>query len=73
MKRQQEEKALAQEELDRTLAESGNISKETEDYIRRRANIELMKKGVVPLTPVEDLSEAEQAEIDAALSAEILE
>ncbi len=73
VKRQQEEKALAQEELDRTLAESGNISKETEDYIRRRANIELMKKGVVPLTPVEDLTEAEQAEIDAALSAEILE
>ena len=73
VKRQQEEKALAQEELDRTLAESGNISKETEDYIRRRTNIELMKKGVVPLTPVEDLTEAEQAEIDAALSAEILE
>lgn len=73
VKRQQEEKALAQEALDRTLAESGNISKETEDYIRRRTNIELMKKGVVPLTPVEDLTEAEQAEIDAALSAEILE
>jgi hypothetical protein len=32
-----------------------------------------MKKGVVPLTPIEDLTEAEQAEIDAALSAEILE
>ena len=73
VKRQQEEKALAQEALDRNLAESGNISKETEDYIRRRANIELMKKGVVPLTPVEDLTEAEQAEIDAAHSAEILE
>jgi hypothetical protein len=73
VKRQQEEKAKAQEELNRQLAESGNISKETEDYIRRRTNIELMKKGVVPLTPVDDLTEDEQAEIDAALDAELLE
>lgn len=70
VKRQQEEKALAQENLDRQLAESGEISEETEAYIRRRTNIELMKKGVVPLTPVDDLSESEQAEINAALEAE---
>jgi hypothetical protein len=55
VKRQQEEKARAQKELDEQLA-SGTLSKETEDYLRRRTNIELMKKGVVPLTPVEDLT-----------------
>ena len=66
VKRQQDEKARAQQELDEQLA-SGNLSKETEEYLRRRTNIELMKKGVVPLTPVDDLTEEEQAEIDAAL------
>ena len=66
VKRQQDEKARAQQELDEQLA-SGNLSKETEAYLRRRTNIELMKKGVVPLTPVDDLTEEEQAEIDAAL------
>ena len=70
VKRQQEEKARAQKELDEQLA-SGTLSKETEDYLRRRTNIELMKKGVVPLTPVEDLTEEEQAEIDAALLEEL--
>lgn len=70
VKRQQEEKARAQKELDEQLA-SGSLSKETEDYLRRRTNIELMKKGVVPLTPVEDLTEEEQAEIDAALLEEL--
>ena len=66
VKRQQDEKARAQQELDEQLA-SGNLSQETEAYLRRRTNIELMKKGVVPLTPVDDLTEEEQAEIDAAL------
>ncbi|MBQ9694618.1 MAG: hypothetical protein IJV69_07670 [Kiritimatiellae bacterium] len=66
VKRQQEEKAKAQKELDEQLA-SGTLSEEAEAYIRRRTNIELMKKGVVPLTPVDDLTEEEQAEIDAAL------
>ena len=67
VKRQQEEKALAQQELDRQLAEAGQISPETEAYIRRRTNIELMKKGVVPLTPVDDLTDDEQTEINTAL------
>jgi hypothetical protein len=67
VKRQQEEKARAQQALDEQLA-SGTLSKEAEAYIRRRTNIELMKKGVVPLTPVDDLTEEEQAEIDTALA-----
>lgn len=73
VQRQQEEKARAKEELEQTLSASGTISKETEDYIRRRTNIELMKKGVVPLTPVENLTDDEQAEINAALEAEFAE
>jgi hypothetical protein len=32
-----------------------------------------MKKGVVPLTPVENLTDDEQAEINAALEAEFAE
>lgn len=72
VKRQQKEKALAQEALQQQLAE-GNLSEETKDYLRRRTNIELMKKGVVPLTPVEDLTEEEQQEIDTALEAEFAE
>ncbi len=68
VERQQEEKRAAQAALDETL-NAGNYSEEDEAFLRRRANIELMKKGVVPLTPVRDLTESEQAEIDAALNA----
>lgn len=68
VKRQQEEKQAAKEALDETLAE-GNYSEAEVETLQRRANIELMKKGVVPLTPVTDLTEAEQAEIQAALEA----
>lgn len=63
--RQQEEKRAAQESLKAELS-AGGLSKEDETYIRRRTNIELMKKGVVPLSPVNDLTPAEQAEIEAA-------
>ena len=69
VKRQQEEKARVQQELDAQLANK-TLSDEDKDYLRRRANIELMKKGVVPLTPVDDLTEEEQAEIDTALAEE---
>lgn len=72
VERQKEEKALAQEALDQQLADT-SLSEETKEYLRRRANIELMKKGVVPLTPVDDLTEDEQDEIDAALEAEFAE
>ncbi len=68
VRRQQEEKRAAKEALDAELA-AGSLSKADEEYIRRRTNIELMKKGVVPLTPVNDLSDEEQAEINAALDA----
>lgn len=68
VRRQQEEKRAAQESLNAELA-AGGLSKEDEAHIRRRTNIELMKKGVVPLSPVNDLSPAERAEIDAALGA----
>lgn len=68
VKRQQEEKALAQEALTQQLSE-GNLSEETKTYLSRRANIELMKKGVVPLTPVDDLTQEEEAEINSALEA----
>ncbi len=67
--RQREEKKAAQEELEEQLA-AGGLSQDDEAYIRRRTNIELMKKGVVPLTPVEDITPEEQAEIDAALNAQ---
>ncbi len=68
VERQQAEKKQAQEALDAELA-AGGLAPEDEDYIRRRTNIELMKKGVVPLSPVNDLTDDEIAEIDAALSA----
>ncbi len=68
VERQQEEKRLAQETLDAQLAE-GHFSQEDETYIRRRTNIELIKKGVVPLSPVEDITEEEEKEINAALDA----
>ena len=66
VERQQAEKQAAQAALDQELA-AGGLSESAADYLRRRTNIELMKKGVVPLTPVNDLSDAERAEIDAAL------
>ena len=66
VQRQQAEKKAAQAALDQELA-VGGLSEADADYLRRRTNIELMKKGVVPLTPVNDLSDAERAEIDAAL------
>ncbi len=68
VERQQSEKRAAQKALDETLA-SGSYTADDEAYLRRRTNIELMKKGVVPLQPVRDLSDEEQAEIDAALNA----
>lgn len=68
VRRQQEEKRAAQESLNAELS-AGGLSAEDEAYIRRRTNIELMKKGVVPLSPMNDLSPAERAEIDAALNA----
>lgn len=66
VKRQQAEKKAAREALEAEIA-TGTLSEDAEATLRRRTNIELMKKGVVPLTPVDDLTEAEQAEIDAAL------
>ena len=66
VKRQQEEKKKAQQALDEMLS-SGQYSEADADYLRRRTNIDLMKKGVVPLSPVQDISKEEQAEIDAAL------
>ncbi len=68
VRRQQEEKRAAEATLKAELSADG-LSKDDEAYIRRRTNIELMKKGVVPLSPVNDLSPAEQAEIDAARDA----
>ncbi len=68
VERQKEEKRAAQAALDEALA-SGNYTEEDEAFLRRRANIELMKRGVVPLTPVNDLSDSEQSEINAALEA----
>jgi hypothetical protein len=68
VERQQEEKKRAQEALDEALA-SGTYSEEEAQALRRETNIELMKRGVVPLSPVEDLSEEEQEEINAALDA----
>ncbi len=65
VQRQQEEKRAAEAALKEELA-SGSLSEADEAYIRRRTNIELMKKGVVPLSPVNDLSPEEQAEIEAA-------
>ncbi len=68
VERQQSEKRAAQLAIDEALA-SGQYTEEDAIFLRRRTNIELMKKGVVPLEPVSDLTEAEQAEIDAALNA----
>lgn len=66
VERQQSEKKRAQEDLDAAIA-SGRHSEEDIAELRRQLNIDLMKRGVVPLNPVNDLSEEEQAEIDAAL------
>lgn len=68
VKRQQKEKDIAQKALDQKLAE-GNLTDEQKDYLTRRTNIELMKKGIVPLTPVESITPEEQKEIDTALEA----
>ncbi|MEG1932959.1 MAG: hypothetical protein RR133_00035 [Kiritimatiellia bacterium] len=68
VERQQSEKKQAQEALQAKL-EQNEVSADDEAYIRRRTNIELIKKGVVPLSPVNDLSEAEQSEINAAINA----
>ena len=68
VQRQQAEKQAAQNALDQELA-AGGLSESDAAYLRRRTNIELMKKGVVPLTPVNDLSDSERAEIEAALNA----
>ena len=70
VERQKAEKQAAQAALDQELA-TGGLSDSDAEYLRRRTNIELMKKGVVPLSPVTDLTDAERAEIDAALSAPI--
>lgn len=66
VERQQAEKKAAREALEAEIA-TGTLSADAEAALRRQTNIELMKKGVVPLSPVDDLTEAEQAEIDAAL------
>lgn len=69
VERQQAEKRQAQEALEAELADRG-LAPDDEAYIRRRTNIELMKKGVVPLSPVNDLTDEEIAEINGALEAE---
>ena len=66
VKRQKEEQAAAREALNATLA-SGVYSEAETAHLRRQANINLMKKGVVPLEPVNDLSAEEEAEIAAAV------
>lgn len=68
VQRQQIEKQAAQTALDQELA-AGGLSEADAEALRRRTNIELMKKGVVPLTPVDNLTDSERAEIDAALNA----
>lgn len=68
VERQQSEKKRAQEDLDAAIA-SGRHTEEEIEVIRRELNIDLLKRGVVPLNPVDDLSDLEQAEIDAALDA----
>lgn len=68
VERQQAEKKRAQEDLD-ALISSGRHTEEEIAEIRREINIDLLKRGVVPLNPVDDLSDLEQAEIDAALDA----
>ena len=70
VERQKAEKQAAQAALDQELA-TGGLSDDDAAYLRRRTNIELMKKGVVPLNPVDDLTDAERAEIDAALAAPV--
>ena len=70
VERQKAEKQAAQAALDQELA-TGGLSDDDAAYLRRRTNIELMKKGVVPLNPVDDLTDAERAEIEAALAAPV--
>jgi len=66
VRRQQVEQEAAEAALEEALATPG-LSKDAQAALRRQANIDLMKKGVEPLSPVRDLSPEEQAEIDAAL------
>ena len=68
VQRQKREQAAAREAIETALG-AGNLSEEEAAAVKRQANLELMKKGVVPLEPVEHITAAEQAEIDAALEA----
>lgn len=68
VERQQTEKKAAQKAIDEALAAAPHTPEE-EAALRRKTNIDLLKKGVVPLTPVDDLTPEEQAEVDAALEA----
>lgn len=68
VQRQKREQAAAREAIEATLS-TGQLSESEAAAVKRQANLELMKKGVVPLEPVENITAAEQAEIDAALEA----
>lgn len=68
VQRQKREQAAAREAIEATLS-TGQFSEADAAVIKRQANLELMKKGVVPLEPVDNITAAEQAEIDAALEA----
>lgn len=63
VKRQQEEQAVAQQVLEEEEAQAA--TDEDAEYLRRRTNIELIKKGVVPLDPVE-LTHEEEKELSEA-------
>lgn len=68
VQRQKREQAAAREAIEATLGKGWHSERE-QAAVKRQANLELMKKGVVPLEPVENITAAEQAEIDAALEA----
>ncbi len=68
VKRQRAEQQAAKAALEEQLA-AGALSAEAQAQLRRQANIDLMKKGVEPLSPINDLTHEEQAAIDAALNA----
>lgn len=61
VERQKEEQEAARQTLQEQIIED----EESAEYIRRRTNIELIKKGVVPLNPVTLTTEEEQELIDA--------
>ncbi len=62
--RQQAEKAQAKQDIEDALANQ-SLSEADRDYIKRRTNIELIKKGVVPLENIELTKEEEKELVKA--------